>query len=69
MSNNRGFREASASQNVSPQTKAEQHNKGQLDFEQNRQINLWCSPSDDERHLQLQSNEANNIYFKCLHRT
>ena len=79
--NNTSFREASASQNAStnirrektrkvtlllaPQTKSEQRNERQLAFEQNRQNNSWRTPIDDKIHLQLQSNETNNIYLNA----
>ena len=48
-----------------PQNKAEQRSITQLDFEHNRQNHLWRTPFDDEKYLQLQSDEATGIYLNA----
>ena len=76
--NNRSFREASASQNAStniPREKLEKwlsyllhklkQSNGTKAFEQNRRNNSRRTPIDDKIHLQLQSNETNNIYLNA----
>ena len=59
------FRAKNSKYDSAPQNKVEQRITTQLDFEHNRQNNLWRTPFDDEKYLQLQSDEATGIYLNA----